>query len=87
VETAGGGGGGGNKEGGKCPGEVFLARQCDTYKRATLEFLATFHDDLAILGRRTTVSFSLNNTLHCLTFDEFCGCFGFSTTGELDINY
>jgi hypothetical protein len=27
----------------------------------------------------------LNNTPQCLTFEEFCGCFGFSTTGELDI--
>jgi hypothetical protein len=27
----------------------------------------------------------LNNTPECLTFEEFCGCFGFSTTGELDI--
>ena len=65
--------------------EVFSALNRDTYKRATLEFLATFHDNLATLGRRTTVSFSLNNTPHCLTFEEFCGCFGFSTTGELDI--
>ncbi|KAM0892536.1 hypothetical protein ACQ4PT_025688 [Festuca glaucescens] len=65
--------------------EVFSALNYDTYKRATLEFLATFHDDLATLGRRTTVSFSLNNTPHCLTFEEFCGCFRFSTTGELEI--
>jgi hypothetical protein len=65
--------------------EVFSALQCDTYKCATLEFLATFHVDLATLGRRTTVIFSLNNTPHCLTFEEFCGCFGFATTGELNI--
>jgi hypothetical protein len=65
--------------------EVFSALQCHTYKRATLKFLATFHEDLSTLGRHTIVSFSLNNTPRCLTFEEFCGCFGFTTTGELDI--
>jgi hypothetical protein len=65
--------------------EVFSALNCDTYKHATLEFLTTFRDDLAILGRNTIVSFSLNNTPHCLTFEEFCSCLGLSTTGELDI--
>jgi hypothetical protein len=65
--------------------EVFSSLNCDTYKRATFEFLATFHDDLAILGRDTTVSFSLNSTLYCLTFEEFCGCFGFSTTREPEL--
>jgi hypothetical protein len=64
--------------------EVFSSLNCDTYKRATLEFLVTFHDDLDILGRDTTVSFSLNGTPDCLTFEQFCGCFGFSTTGELE---
>jgi hypothetical protein len=65
--------------------EVFSSFNCDTYKCATLEFLATFHDDLAVLGRDTTVSFQLNNTPHVLTFEEFCGCFGFSTGGGLEI--
>ncbi|KAK1698937.1 hypothetical protein QYE76_015634 [Lolium multiflorum] len=65
--------------------EVFSSLNSDTYKHATLEFLATFHDDLATLGRDTTVSFSLNSTPHCLTFEKFCDCFGFSTTGELEI--
>jgi hypothetical protein len=65
--------------------EVFSALNCDMYKCATLEFLVTFDDDLTILGRNTTVSFSLNSVLHRLTFEEFCGCFGFSTTGELEI--
>jgi hypothetical protein len=64
---------------------VFSALNCDTYKRATLEFLSTFHDDLALLGRNTTLSFRLNNVVHVLTFEEFCNCFGFSTEGELDI--
>jgi hypothetical protein len=63
---------------------VFSALNCDTYKRATLEFLSTFHDDLALLGRQTTVTIWLNNEPHVLTFDEFCGVFGFSTNGELD---
>jgi hypothetical protein len=44
--------------------EVFSALNYDTYKRATLEFLATFHDDLAILGRRTTVSFFCSTIHH-----------------------
>ncbi|KAK1692674.1 hypothetical protein QYE76_009371 [Lolium multiflorum] len=35
--------------------EVFSALNRDTYKRATLKFLATFHDDLAVLGQNTTV--------------------------------
>lgn len=65
--------------------EVFSSLSCDTYKRATLEFLATFHDNLAILGCDTIVSFSFNNTPHCLTFEEFFGCFGFSTGGGLEI--
>ncbi|KAK1698936.1 hypothetical protein QYE76_015633 [Lolium multiflorum] len=65
--------------------EVFSSLNSDTYKHATLEFLATFHHDLATLGRDTTVSFSLNSTPHCLTFEKFCDCFGFSTTGELEI--
>ncbi|KAK1694165.1 hypothetical protein QYE76_010862 [Lolium multiflorum] len=39
--------------------EVFSALNYDTYKRSTLEFLATFHDDLATLGRHTT-----NLTIH-----------------------
>jgi hypothetical protein len=30
--------------------EIFSVLSCDTYKRATLEFLASFHDDLVILG-------------------------------------
>jgi hypothetical protein len=57
--------------------EVFAALNEDTYKRATLEFLSTFHDDLAVLGRNTIVSFRLNHELHVLTFEEFCGCFWF----------
>jgi hypothetical protein len=64
--------------------EVFASLNQDTYKRATLEFLLTFHDDLALLGRQTTVTIWLNNEPHVLTFDEFCGFFGFSTNGELD---
>ncbi|KAK1609124.1 hypothetical protein QYE76_032797 [Lolium multiflorum] len=36
---------------------VFAALNSDTYKRATLEFLSTFHDDLALLGQNTTMSF------------------------------
>jgi hypothetical protein len=31
------------------------------------------------------MSFSLNGVPHCLTFVDFCGCFGHSTTGELEI--
>jgi hypothetical protein len=37
--------------------EVFSALNCGKYKRATLEFLATFHADLTSLGQRTIVSF------------------------------
>ncbi|KAK1694098.1 hypothetical protein QYE76_010795 [Lolium multiflorum] len=64
--------------------EVFSALNCGTYKRAKLEFLATFHDDLASCHPWATYHFEflLNNTPHCLTFGEFCGCFGFSTTGD-----
>jgi hypothetical protein len=65
--------------------EVFSSLNCDTYKRATLEFLAAFHDDLAVLGRHTTVSIRLNSVPHVLTFNEFCGCFGFSTDEGPDI--
>jgi hypothetical protein len=52
--------------------EVFSALNCDTYKHATPEFLATFHDDLAVLGRNTTVSFSLT-TLGCIALFYFRG--------------
>jgi hypothetical protein len=62
----------------------FAALNTNTYKRATLEFLSTFHNDLVLLGRNTTVSFQLNNVLHVLTFEEFCACFGFSTEGDHD---
>ncbi|KAK1601559.1 hypothetical protein QYE76_027009 [Lolium multiflorum] len=65
--------------------EVFSSLNCDTYKHTTLEFLATFHSDFTVLGRDTTMSFSLNGVPHCLTFAELCGCFGLSTTGELEI--
>jgi hypothetical protein len=37
--------------------KVFAYLNQETYKRATLEFLSTFRDDLTILGRNTTVSF------------------------------
>ena len=64
---------------------VFGVLNCDTYKRATHEFLASFYDDLALRGRDCTVSFRLNGIPHTITFEDFCGCFGFSTEGELDI--
>ncbi|KAK1621350.1 hypothetical protein QYE76_026867 [Lolium multiflorum] len=64
---------------------VFSTLNCDTYKHATLEFLATFNDELAMLGRNTIVRFPLNSVPHYLTLKEFCGCFGFSTTGDLEI--
>jgi hypothetical protein len=65
--------------------EIFSSLSCDMYKCATLEFLSSFHDDLAVLGRDTTVSIRLNDTMYVLTFEEFCGCFGFSTDGWLEI--
>jgi hypothetical protein len=66
--------------------KVFASLNQYTYRRVTLEFLSTFHDDLVVLGRNTTLSFRLNHELHVLTFEVFYTCFGFSTDRELDTN-